>query len=443
MAQPSAGLAADRRAPEFHPETHRQQETAPPERRAQFTPILPLATVVGTGMAAVRFTLPGTHLSVSGLVAVAAVTLPGLQRWIMARRENRVLALLLVLWFAGQVASSLCTDVPVVEAVLNALVFPTLVGVGAFVLSRLAHGSTSRVAGLAVLASAAYCLFLTISPTGYFEQDPWKYGLGVPSTIVCFAAVGTLRRKGHPAAALLLAAGLAALHLFLGFRSLAAICLVALAVLIARRPDRRLTIGRAALTACVCLFAVWLCATAYSAVVERGWLGQEQYDKQHYQSQVQGGYLVASRPEMMMSAELITEQPLLGRGADVVVSPQERQDVVMELYERGVNISLGQQRRLFDNGTNSHSLALASWIRGGVLGFLPWFFVLLMLYRTVLRRWQSSDQLLYPLAVFMTLLLTWDFFFSPWAPGYEIVLGIAWSVVLAVGHPNRPDREES
>jgi hypothetical protein len=39
----------------------------------------------------------------------------------------------------------------------------------------------------------------------------------------------------------------------------------------------------------------------------------------------------------------------------------------------------------------------------------------------------------------MTLLLTWDFFFSPWAPGYEIVLGIAWSVVLAVGHPNRHD----
>ncbi|MFE2428922.1 hypothetical protein ACFXJ5_19540 [Streptomyces sp. NPDC059373] len=400
-----------------------------------------MAAIAGTAMAAVRLPLPGAHLSVSGLLAVAVAMMPGVGRWITARRENRVLATALLLWFVGQMASNMWAGVPIVRAVLNALVFPTLVGAGAFVLSRLAHGSASRVAGLAVLASAAYCVFLAISPTEYFEQDPWKYGVGIPATIVVFVAVGILRRKGHSVLALLLPAGLAAFHLALGFRSLAGICLVATAMLIARRADHKLTIGRAVLMTGVCLLAIWVSATAYSAAVERGWLGEEQYQKQLYQSQVDGGYLVASRPEMLMSTKLIAEQPLLGRGADVIVSPQEQRDVVTVLYERGVNISLGQQRRLFENGTNSHSLGLGSWVRGGVLGFLPWAYILFSLYRTVLRRWQSRNHLLYPLAVFMTFMMTWDFLFSPWAPGYEIVLGIAWSVVLGVSGQGEADCE--
>jgi len=374
----------------------------------------------------------------SGLAVAAMFMWPQIGRWVKSRRENRTLALLLLGWFVAQTASNLGAGTSATRAILSALVFPGLMATGTFVVSRLSHGSASRVGGIAAGAAASYCVFVTTSPSEVFQQDPWKYGLGIPVTIMVTLAVGWLRRSGFRKLGTMVLVALAAVHLALAFRSLAAICLVMVGLLLGRRPDRSLTVSRMVLLAAISLLSVWIASVAVAGVTARGWLGQEQREKQVYQSHVDGGYLVAGRPEIFASAKIIASQSLLGRGTSAELSYQEQREVITELYDRGVNVSLGQQERLFgDNGVNSHSLALGSWVRGGIMAFAPWVFILAMLYRAVMRKWTSRDLLIYPATMFMAIMATWDFLFSPWAPGYEITLGIAWSLALGVRTPGR------
>ncbi|UXY20998.1 hypothetical protein N8I84_21640 [Streptomyces cynarae] len=372
---------------------------------------------------------------------VAVLMAPDIGCWIKARRENRTLAVLLCCWFLSQAVSNLWAGISPGHAVLKAFTFPALTAVGVFVFSRLSYGTVARVAALTVAASIGYCVFLETYSSRFFQQDPWKYGLGIPVTIVIAVAAGWLRQKMVPLAAVVLLAAVSMFHLTMGFRSLAAICLVVTGLLLVRRPDRSLTLPRATFLAAASLLAVWISCVIITGAISRGWLGQEQYRKQAYQSQVEGGYLVAARPELIVSSKIIAEQPFLGRGSEASLTPHERREAAMALDERGFNLSLNEQHRLFGNGVNSHSIALGSWVSGGILACAPWIFFLLVLYRAVMRKWSGRETLLYPVTLFMALLMSWDFLFSPWSPGYEVILGIAWSLALGAGNKEQWDRK--
>ncbi|NBM16478.1 hypothetical protein GUY61_12735 [Streptomyces sp. GC420] len=380
------------------------------------------------------------QLPVSGAALMLLLMGPHLVRWVRFHRENRILAVLLFLWFVSQAVANLWAEIPVARAVWNALGFPALTAAGAFVLSRLCHGSAMRVAVIVVATSISYCVFLVVSPSALFRENPWKYGLGIPVTIIIAVAVGWLRHRGSPRLAMMLLISLVAVHVAFSFRSLAMVCLVGIGLMLVRRSHHRVTPLRAVSMGIAALLAVWTVSAAITNVVSRGWLGQEQYEKQMYQSQVEGGYLVAGRPELVVSAKVISGQPIVGRGANAGLSFEERQDVVSELDKRGVNISLGQQRRIFGGQLNLHSIALGSWVRGGIMAFTPWVFVLVMLYKRVMREWGAAEAILYPVTLIVTILATWDFLFSPWAPGYEIILGVTWS--LALGPLNAGKRGE-
>ena len=393
----------------------------------------PVLVGVGVVLVGVRIPLPGTNnLAASGLLLLALVMWPVIGRWVMMRRENRRLALLIIAWYFGSVVSNLASDLSLSRSLLNALTFPALLAVGAFAVSRLAYGSPSRVGRVLLLVTGGYCCFLMAFPTSNFREDPWKYGLAIPLTVAVGIVVGWLRQNGLGWLSYVVVSALAVVHLMLGFRSLAAICLAWMAFLLARRPERTFTLLRTSLFVVAALAAMWISVVGYSAAASRGWMGQQELVKYKYQSQVASGYLDAGRPQLLVSAVLIADRPLLGRGTAVSPSVQERQAVLARLHENGIVGSPSQQVYLFENGLNSHSLALGFWVRGGILAILPWAYFLAVIYRRVIRRWDPQEAALYPACLFMALLATWDFLFSPWSPGYEILLGIAWSLAVGV-----------
>src|SRR6266550_7927184 len=113
-----------------------------------------------------------------------------------------------------------------------------------------------------------------ISPVWYAADSPWKFGLGPPITLLVCLVAGILARRRQTAAVTMLA-GIGAINLFLGFRSLGAIC-AATAIysyfqLSPRLADSRLRKRRTALTIAVLAAGVWGVSAIYAHGVQRGW----------------------------------------------------------------------------------------------------------------------------------------------------------------------------
>jgi hypothetical protein len=165
---------------------------------------------------------------------------------------------------------------------------------------------------------------------------------------------------------------------------------------------------------CIGVFA------GYSHLAAAGSLGESAQLK--YQAQSQGGNLLAAaRPESVVSYYAIKANPLLGRGSDGQLDADERAHVFSTLARAGANTSLKEQDRLLGQGINSHSQAFSAWVHAGVLGFLPWLYMIYLGVRRLTRR--SLPTALQPLLAMWVAQVIWDALFSPWTPHTHVVLG--------------------
>lgn len=383
-------------------------------RRLRGDRFLGIAVLVG---ALCVVTVPMTS-DITAFDVLAVLMSPVAYSWARQNRKLRVFMMLAGVWAFAILISDQIHGVPL-RATVNALVLPVMLFFCSAMLGWLARRGTRNLQGVLLGLVLSHIVYVNVSPSGYFTENPWKFGLALPVTLLALTLATFPKRAGKTLPVLILAAS-AVYSMFHDFRSMAGISLVAIIIIIAlrRRPRRdrkfpmtKLFVGLLSL--------VFLSYWSYGLIASSGVLPYEAQAK--YQAQVgQGNILVAARPELVGSAYAIGASPIIGLGTGGNLDSDVVRDALTTLHDSGAVVTRSEQARLFGGGVNSHSLLFTAWVGAGLLGALPWAYMIHLGLRAIVRRLPNGRLL--PLTVFWALAMGWDILFSPYQPHLHLLL---------------------
>ena len=348
----------------------------------------------------------------------------------------RTIILLGLLWLIGLVMTDLIRDTPFNDYARGwAKIGFTLVNFS--LLYMLLHDSARRLVIFAAGLAFGGILDYYISPGLLAEGDPWKFGLGAPLTLLL--VVGAQRvfaRRGRLAMPVILCAA-TAIHLAMGFRSLAGICFITAVYLFFqwRRTQPRFEVspGRLAILVVLGVTASMAFVEAYGFAARTGMLGTDAQRKYEVQAANRYGLILGGRTEILVAIVAIADSPIIGHGS--WAKDAEYAALLFELKGYGARARMASRgKRLIP----SHSYLFGAWMEAGILGAVFWFAVLWLVVRVAAHLHQMPGPLT-PLIAFVCFILLWDVLFSPYGaigrifvPYYLVVLLFAWEHLLAL-----------
>lgn len=331
------------------------------------------------------------------------------RRWLQIK-PVRMFLYLGLLWLAAQVLTDIIRESPIEDysrgwskILLTLTHFATI--------ALLIRQSQRRLIlyGAGLVLGGVLTFF--IAPGDYAADYPWKFGLGPPATILVCLVAGMLARRSQIAAVTILAA-IGAINLFLGFRSLGAICAVAAIYsyfqLSPRLADRRLRKQQTVLIVASLAAGVWGISAIYTHGVQSGWFGEDEREKYEFQSSGAGGVLLGGRSEFLASSVAIIDSPLIGHGSWA-------KDPLYQaiLYDRMAELGYENMGDEFEDGLiPSHSYLLGAWVESGAVGAVFWCWVLWLTASALYRA--SGREPLFPFFAFIGMSLIWNVLFSPY-----------------------------
>jgi O-antigen ligase len=364
---------------------------------------------------------PGSGLNLFDVVlGIASLFVPGS---LIGRRLRGVLVSVAA-WAFAVVLSNHVNELPF-GLTADGLFYParlawTILGVVALtgLMSR-------RLLFLGIGVTSAAALGALVHPTDEILINGWKFGYGEPLVLLgAFLTAAAIRRPVlRTCFAVALVAAVTA-SLLLNARSLALLAAFGVLGHVLLHRSGASNAQRSVLSRIMVLGIVaTLGFSGYSHAARSGVLGYEQQWKFAAEWDGPLGLLVRARPEFPVSLAYIRESPWLGHGS----SHRSTSSDVSRAGERLLSLSIPgaeqQTRRIVGSGLNAHSLALSPFVSSGVLGFVPWVLMLIMLCRAF---FMHSVELSNGLAVSVGCALTvWDILFSPWRPGMA-----AWIVIV-------------
>jgi hypothetical protein len=259
--------------------------------------------------------------------------------------------------------------------------------------------------------------------------NAWKFGLGLPASYLAVYVACRLARHSRRRSAALLAL-LGVIHLLLGYRSMAGICLIASALLVlpARRPPEagiqgQRLFGKAILASVLATIVGLAAVYAYSWAAAQGILGSDAQSKYEIQQSSGLPVLLAGRADALISGKAIIESPLLGYG-----SWPDNRELAAEaqaLRQRGVALGYSPSDPEL---IATHSYLLGAWVDAGIFGAVFWVLVIAAIMICLGRRavWLSSRAA--PAVAFFVTNLAWCVLFSPL--GADARLAAAVSIVV-------------
>lgn len=398
-------------------------------RRPSYLPFWLACSVGATGGIALAGVTVGELLALAFLPA-AVISL-------YRSRAFRTMALLSLIWCIGALIIDTRTGnlsySTLQEAAEPILAFAVL----AAVLAAL----RAYRKGLPVVAVAVAVGLLVGAPAELLQGDPWKFGFGLPATLLVFAAMAWRAVKHRTMA--LMGTVIAMVHLVMGFRSLALIVAVTITLITLAgrrqphaRPSKRISSISIGLT--MALAAV-LVLTAYSLLAASGTLGEAAELK--YEAQSHGSptaLLLSSRSEIVPSVKAVLDSPILGHGTQPVDAARY-QDTLLSLRAEGYNIDL---RYLDTNQIPTHSYLFDAWSTSGLAGALYWIMAAYIVVKGLRQSLSEHDGTLNPLTALIFVMFCWNLMFSPYAGGHRLLapltLAVAIHVTLPPRHPVRP-----
>jgi hypothetical protein len=325
---------------------------------------------------------------------------------------------------------------PAIKGTLLYFVFAANMA-GAYALTR---SNPAAVLRLMVWISIGFCLQIYLF--GGFQRtqvDFWKYGYGVPVTLTAAVVLGVVFRDG-----LITAIGLAlmaALHLLLDFRSMAAICALAAIVVftapllrhISKRPNLRMFI----------ILGLAIVATAaaangvYRALGEARLLDRQAQYRYNIQKEASGGLVLGARPGLLGTVEAIRRSPIIGRGS----YPQDAEIAQLTWYlaakanhalaEEDQQLFLPDRLVIF-----SHSFMLDAWVQIGIVGAAFWMFWLIWAAReSVTTLWLPRGYV--GVGVIAVALFSWNVLFTPFAATERMYAALSINLILALAAMRR------
>lgn len=336
-------------------------------------------------------------------------------------KSEKLLVVFAVLWVVAQLMSDVVNLVPVavsVKGVLAPLIFAsTIVGLGAYFRTRIA-----RVPSFMLGAALGTVLTEVVSPSVYFADNPWKWGIGSLVLVAALLYFSFSRRRTSSVWLLPAAIVFLLVSFFYEARSMALLPLLAVVeyiTLFDGRGERFLRFfrgkwGPARLVPVVVIVALVLNAGITVLSTSKLLVSiVSPATAQKFATQSGGtfGVLFGGRSELLISAQAFLDQPLLGHGSWAKDDGNYGWLYAANAYEYGYvdSIRLVGQYDPAANTIPTHSFLMGALVWSGVIGGLFW----LVLLQVVLRSFLDA-RLRLPLYfhVGVTLLL-WDVLFSP------------------------------
>ena len=242
-----------------------------------------------------------------------------------------------------------------------------------------------------------------------WADNPWKYSLAVPVSLVVLGAAVLL---GSTLVQLSAVIGLAVTSVALDSRSYSAALVLAGVLLIWRAARSKAATGLTRLRIAVLIGAVGL-ATYFLAtsLLVNGYLGSDAQARSIEQIQTSGSLILGGRPELAATVALM-KHDITGYGAGVVPTPTDI--LVAKTGLAGINYAPNNgyvERYMFGSQFELHSVVGDMWARWGLAGLLlaalVAYVVLRALVETVSGR--SGDLL----TAFACVWTVWNLGFSP------------------------------
>ncbi|QWE02847.1 hypothetical protein ICV90_01785 [Polynucleobacter sp. JS-JIR-II-b4] len=251
------------------------------------------------------------------------------------------------------------------------------------------------------------------NPNIYAIDEPWKFGYGAAITIlaVIYVQLGISKRSVLYNISILII--LAFANIFMGFRSLGAVCL-ATAIMFYVLINNQNKVVRIKFKNIVFLLTLGIISffifyKMYEYMALSGLLGAVQEDKFLNQSSGDFGFLLGGRNELFASVQAVIDSPLIGHGS-WAKDPKYRDIMFDALIEHGY---ISDNLIINDNDLiPSHSHIMGAWVEAGLMGALFWIWTVSISFKT-LSRLLAGPNPLFILASFFTIGFIWDIIFSP------------------------------
>ncbi|MBU3637566.1 hypothetical protein [Polynucleobacter sp. es-MAR-4] len=285
-----------------------------------------------------------------------------------------------------------------------------------------------KINSIILLCGLIFGLFLSFlfSPNQFaINGDYWKFGVGYASTLAIFLFISVYK---FPYTSLIYII-LAFVNIYLGYRSLALVCLACSVYQISLKYNFikfQFNIKNI-IKLVFLLISIFISAASYNYLASSGYLGFEQQFKYQFQTTGKYGPLIGARPELLGSIHAILDEPVLGHGSwarNVKYKELLKEEVVTAGY--------GDHGITEDDLIPSHSYLFGAWVESGVMGAIFWLYIVFLIFRgfRINRFAPDSYCSLYP---FLATWLLWNILFSPF--GAEARIYASLSIALLILYP--------
>lgn len=349
------------------------------------------------------------------------------------------LAIGMVLWGFGSLLSDILAEsdtLTLVKGLLRVL----FLAVDIFALYYICDRDLSAVRALWAGLAVAGLLAVVIQPSAATQGQLWKFGVGLPITLLVILLLTRKERATWFSVGVLLA--LAGAHFVFGFRSMASVAIIAallLAVRVSRRPREGSSTGarplrwRPAVVAVVGVGSVLTLTAIYDSLAARGVFGFIAQQKAAYQADGEFGSSLSSRSEFLLSVQSIGDNPLFGGGSYSVASIEVANSAATWL--NGLGYSEVAQR-LVRGAPAFHSELLGMWAENGILSLFFWLPVAALLVRAIYAVVYRTTHLP-ELIVFISVLGLWDLVFSPFGADRRMWLAATIVSIVVAAIPKK------
>jgi hypothetical protein len=206
-----------------------------------------------------------------------------------------------------------------------------------------------------------------------------------------------------------------ALQIYMGSRSAGAVPLAAVGLTAAYNffTNRRVLFARVSLTkllgiSVASVIAIGIIYQTYQYTASEGLLGREAQAKYEVQARHKFGLLIGGRTPIIGGLIAISESPLFGYGS----WPLDKQRFYLRACELADERPEMSFYKIGYPLIPTHSHVVGSWVEGGLLAALFWFYVLYVCIRTLITPLYHENRLRLWASV-AAVLLVWDVLFSP------------------------------
>lgn len=137
-------------------------------------------------------------------------------------------------------------------------------------------------------------------------------------------------------------------------------------------------------------------------------------------------YLLGGRSEIISALKAIKDAPLLGHGS---WAQNCYYNTYLENFLYQNNYAYNYVDLDNDCLIKGHSVIFETWLNHGILGFIFWIYIFYNLIKNVKNNITSENKL-FPLLIFITFLITWDLFLSPYGGTRIVELPLYVSILI-------------